>query len=284
MEVSGNSKSIGGVVGVLRPVSGARRVSEELRRRRNGGGASSKTIMLQIYIPKAIEQSCWMCTLGRTGWSTARFRRAIPTVAREPLPSGLSLSLWSVLLLSRLSYPFVNVTQLDGTQASSVNHRLTINFSYHSVLLLLRRPSLALRWFFIIVVVVVVFLVLSLLPLSSPLSSSDDERNESAITETTSFLRANWICNADVSLLPLALLIVRLATFNAALFRALLRSFCQLHVSCGFSTSSQARDRGKLLCSWWLVFGCYAKLGRKIIASKLETLSDISYNKEFLQC
>lgn len=84
--------------------------------------------MLQIYIPKAIEQSCWMCTLGQD-WS------ALPGTLQ---PSHPSLNHFHRVFFPVFScpfstfLPFVNVTQLDGTRASSVNHRLTINFSYHS--------------------------------------------------------------------------------------------------------------------------------------------------------
>lgn len=46
----------------------------------DGDNALSKTIMLQIYILEAIEQSCWMCTLGRD-WSA---------LLRMPLPPLLN--------------------------------------------------------------------------------------------------------------------------------------------------------------------------------------------------
>jgi len=60
----------------------------------DGDNALSKTIMLQIYIPKAIEQSCWMCTLGRD-WS-ALLRMPLPLP--KPLLSHLFLRFLLLLL------------------------------------------------------------------------------------------------------------------------------------------------------------------------------------------
>lgn len=65
----------------------------------DGDNALSTAIMLQIYIPKAIEESCWMCTLGH-GWSCPSWN-ATPTTLK-PLPSRLFPR--PPLLLSRLSY------------------------------------------------------------------------------------------------------------------------------------------------------------------------------------
>jgi len=59
----------------------------------DGDNALSETIMLQIYIPKAIEQSCWMCTLGRD-WSA--LPRMPPPL--KPLLSRLFLHFLLLLL------------------------------------------------------------------------------------------------------------------------------------------------------------------------------------------
>lgn len=62
----------------------------------DGDNALSKTIMLQIYIPKAIEQSCWMCTLGRA--LVCPSQNATPTPPK-PLLSHLFPRFLSLLLV-----------------------------------------------------------------------------------------------------------------------------------------------------------------------------------------
>lgn len=85
--VSRNSKSIrsGSKLFELR-VSGCRgsciQPDGDRGERGEEGGSLFRAIMLQIYIPKAIEQSCWMCTLGRDC-------SALPTPV--PLPSSRHL-------------------------------------------------------------------------------------------------------------------------------------------------------------------------------------------------
>lgn len=94
----------------------------------DGDNALSKTIMLQIYIPKAIEQSCWMCTLGRD-WSA---------LLRMPLPPLLNHFFRAFFFVFSRSFSpfisFVHAIQLDDVRHLVVNHKVTINFSYYNFL------------------------------------------------------------------------------------------------------------------------------------------------------
>lgn len=92
----------------------------------DGDNALSKTIMLQIYIPKAIEQSCWMCTLGRD-WS------ALPRM--PPLLNHFFRVFFFVFRCSFSPFiSFVHAIQPDDVRHLVVNHKVTINFSYYTFL------------------------------------------------------------------------------------------------------------------------------------------------------
>ena len=185
-------------------VSGARRVSEELGRRQTGWRwSSSQAIMLQIYIPKAIEQRCWMCTLGRT-------QAGLLPVSGVPFPPSrenhfhrVSLSLFLSLVLSTPFSTFLPFCERHTVRRysslfrqSPIDNQFFIPFRASSSSSSFSRAT-------------VVFhrrrrrrLLLGPLAFAPVLSPVEQRRRKKWIGDNGDNLisSANWICNADVFL------------------------------------------------------------------------------------